>query len=175
MTWNPNNDDVFRAITITDGNVFAIARELSKFDMDFGPADFMPFLKDRVGREYEIRMLMEEALHWGFHQRVEAVALHNIFVDNYVQISVDDDGDFEYFIFNEEEKTLYETGSTTRRLDKLEESEGTSHPKHKEVRCMEHTKYKGVRLTERAKQCPACVEVYQQRQDALKEDDTNAR
>lgn len=165
MTWNPHKDDAFRTITITVGNAYAIARELSRFDMEFGPEDFVPFLKARIGCEYEIRMLMEEALHWGFHTRVEAITLHNLFVDEKVQISIDDDGDFEYMIFDEEEQTKYNIGSTTRRITKSAAK----------IRCMKHPKYKGVRLTKRAKQCPACVEVYQHRQGDLEKDNTDVR
>ena len=108
MTWNEYDT----TITITDGNAFALAMELSKLDSEYGPCDYIPFIRERIGHEYEVRTLFDEAFHWGIYRRVEEKMKREL-EDDTLQLTVDEYGDFEFLRLPKDE---YLEAAETRRI-----------------------------------------------------------
>lgn len=157
MTWNKYEN---RTIIITEGNAFALARELSKLDSNFGPSDYIPFLKERLGHEYEVRELFDEAFHWGFHQRIKQTMEIEL-EENTIQLTIDEDGDFDLLRLPKHD---YLQAAENRRINAKDLAPTMEVRLDGTLRCPLHKKYKGVKLTERAKTCPGCLAVYRSRQ-----------
>ncbi len=158
--WNENDVSTIR---ITEFNLIPFAELLSN---TYGVPWTLfrdEFLKPRLHTDQDVGILTSEAFCWSIHKKLEKQIEACARYRDDIQMTVDDDGDFEFVevdpaAYHKDLDERYINKTATMVVDVDADANGS-------LCCPNHKKYKGHVLTERAKTCSGCTEVYRWRQE----------